>query len=83
MAGVVRKAEVVVFWKDAPSRLKEYAGWYFPVYVHVHLLRRESCTHGLGDGGKFGWLAVVHGGLGLEKSSPATHPGSLRLATGV
>ena len=34
-----------------PSGLSEYAGWYFRVYVRVHLLRRESPTRG-------GWLST-------------------------
>ena len=34
--------------------LKEYAGWYFRVYVHVRLLRRECSTRGWVD---FGWGA--------------------------
>ena len=32
-------------------RLKEYASWYFPAYVPVHLLRRESSTWRVGGGG--------------------------------
>ena len=34
-----------------PSRLNEYAGWYFQVYARVRLLRRQSSTCG-----SLGWV---------------------------
>ena len=48
---------------DAPERLKESAGWYTPVYVLVHLLRRESSTCG-----QVRWLSMKRGGGGFKKS---------------
>ena len=28
------------------KKADEYAGWCFRVYIHAHLLRRESSNHG-------------------------------------
>ena len=36
----------------AGQRLNEYAGWYFQVYIHVRLFRREASTHGRWGGGE-------------------------------
>ena len=43
-----------------PSRLSEYAGWYFWVYVLVHRLRRESSTRG------WLWVGCPSIGLGVK-----------------
>ena len=34
----------VFFWGGVPSRLKQYAGWDFWLYVRVDFLRREFST---------------------------------------
>ena len=61
---------------SVPSKLSEFAGWYFRVYVRVHLLRRECSTRG-----SVGWLSAHWiGGEGggfkklREVGSPLIYP---------
>ena len=43
----------------------EYTGWYFQVYAPVHLLRRESSTHGQAAWLPTQWVGLGWVGLGL------------------
>ena len=44
---------------DEASRLKDYASWYFWVYIRVHLLRREPSACGWGGWGLTGGEGYV------------------------
>ena len=47
--------------QDLPSRLSEYASWYFRLYARVHLL--GGILH-CGGGGGGGWLSTHQHCLG-------------------